>query len=84
MAIDLRQNLKLSQQLLMTPQLQQAIKLLQLTRVELEQFVTSQLAENPTLEETGFEGEDSEHKSEKTAEDVMAADLSGVILDLIK
>lgn len=78
MAIDLRQNLKLSQQLLMTPQLQQAIKLLQLTRVELEQFVTSQLAENPTLEETGFEGEDSEHKSEKTAEDVMAADLSGV------
>lgn len=78
MAIDLRQNLKLSQQLLMTPQLQQAIKLLQLTRVELEQFVTSQLAENPTLEETGFEGEESDHKSEKTAEDVMAADLSGV------
>ena len=54
MAIDLRQNLKLSQQLLMTPQLQQAIKLLQLTRVELEQFVTSQLAENPTLKKLGL------------------------------
>ena len=47
MALDLRQNLKLSQQLLMTPQLQQAIKLLQLSRAELEQYVVSELAENP-------------------------------------
>ena len=50
MALDLRQNLKLSQQLLMTPQLQQAIKLLQLSRAELEQYVVSELAENPVLE----------------------------------
>ena len=77
MAIDIRQSLKLSQQLMMTPQLQQAIKLLQLTRVELEQFVTSQLAENPTLEE-GTDGEDFDAKKEKTAEDVMAADLSEI------
>lgn len=52
MALDLRQNLKLTQQLLMTPQLQQAIKLLQLSRLELEQFVMQQLAENPILEES--------------------------------
>jgi RNA polymerase sigma-54 factor len=52
--------------------------LLQLTRVELEQFVTSQLAENPTLEEGGYETDESDQKSEKTAEDVMAADLSEV------
>ncbi len=51
MAIDLRQNLKLTQQLLMTPQLQQAIKLLQLSRVELEDYIAQQLAENPFLEE---------------------------------
>ena len=51
MALDLRQGLKLTQGLLMTPQLQQAIKLLQLSRLELEQFVAAQLAENPVLEE---------------------------------
>lgn len=51
MAFELKQSLKLTQQLLMTPQLQQAIKLLQLSRMELEQFVSQQLAENPCLEE---------------------------------
>ena len=51
MALDLKQSLKLGQQLLMTPQLQQAIKMLQLSRIELEQFVNAQLAENPVLEE---------------------------------
>lgn len=51
MALNLKQSLKLSQQLLMTPQLQQAIKLLQLSRMELQEFVAEQLAENPVLEE---------------------------------
>ncbi len=51
MAFDLKQSLKLSQQLLMTPQLQQAIKLLQLSRLELEEFVTQQMTDNPVLEE---------------------------------
>ncbi len=51
MAFELKQSLRLTQQLLMTPQLQQAIKLLQLSRLELEQFVQTQLAENPCLEE---------------------------------
>ena len=49
--MELKQYLKLSQQLVMTPQLQQAIKLLQLSRVELESHVQDQLLENPTLEE---------------------------------
>jgi len=35
MALEIKQQLKLSQQLIMTPQLQQAIKLLQLSRLEL-------------------------------------------------
>lgn len=35
----------------MTPQLQQAIKLLQLSRVELEELISKELQENPVLEE---------------------------------
>ena len=49
--MELKQYLKLSQQLVMTPQLQQAIKLLQLSRVVLEQHVQEQMLENPVLEE---------------------------------
>ena len=52
MALDLRLQVKLSQQLVMTPQLQQAIKLLQLSRMELLDVVTEELAENPMLEES--------------------------------
>jgi RNA polymerase sigma-54 factor len=51
MALELRQSLKLSQQLVMTPQLQQAIKLLQLSRLELQQAVREELEVNPALEE---------------------------------
>lgn len=46
-----RLDLKLSQKLIMTPQLQQAIKLLQLSRLELTQAVSQELLENPLLEE---------------------------------
>ncbi|MCE2390459.1 MAG: RNA polymerase factor sigma-54 [Proteobacteria bacterium] len=51
MALDLRQTVKLSQQLVMTPQLQQAIKLLQLSRLELAHTLAQELTENPVLEE---------------------------------
>lgn len=51
MALELKQGLRLSQQLVMTPQLQQAIKLLQLNRIELQEVVTQELMENPILEE---------------------------------
>lgn len=50
-AMELRQQLKLSQQLVMTPQLQQAIKLLQLSRMELVDVVRQEMEENPMLEE---------------------------------
>jgi len=52
MAIELRQQLKLAQQLVMTPQLQMAIKLLQLSRLELLDTVRQELEENPALEES--------------------------------
>ena len=47
----LRLDLRLSQKLIMTPQLQQAIKLLQLSRLELQQTLTQHLMENPLLDE---------------------------------
>ncbi|MEM6781233.1 MAG: RNA polymerase factor sigma-54 [Pseudomonadota bacterium] len=48
--ISQRLDLRQSQNLVMTPQLQQAIKLLQLNNQELTEFVESELAENPLLE----------------------------------
>ncbi len=51
MAFELRQNLKLTQQLIMTPQLQQAIKLLQMSRLDLVDMVNQEMEENPLLEE---------------------------------
>ena len=51
MAFELKQNLKLTQQLIMTPQLQQAIKLLQLSRLDLMDAVNQEIEENPLLEE---------------------------------
>ncbi len=56
MAIELKLQLKMSQQLVMTPQLQQAIKLLQLNRLELVNLVQQEITENPVLEEV--EGEE--------------------------
>jgi RNA polymerase sigma-54 factor len=60
MAIELRQHLKLAQQLIMTPQLQQAIKLLQLSRLELLETISQELQSNPLLEE----GQEAEAESD--------------------
>ena len=51
MALEQKLALKLAQKLVMTPSLQQAIKLLQMTRIELETAVTAELEQNPLLEE---------------------------------
>src|SRR5215216_2405150 len=51
MAMEMRQELKLTQQLVMTPQLQQAIKLLQLSRMELVDLVHEEMLENPILDD---------------------------------
>jgi RNA polymerase sigma-54 factor len=63
MAQGLKMSMKLSQQLRMTPQLQQAIKLLQLSRVELEDAVRAELNENPVLEEFHETTEDDAAKA---------------------
>ncbi len=51
MALELRQQLKLAQRLVMTPQLRQAIKLLQLNHLELSGALQAELEKNPALEE---------------------------------
>ncbi|MEM7056301.1 MAG: RNA polymerase factor sigma-54 [Pseudomonadota bacterium] len=50
MSIGLRLDLRQSQQLVMTPQLQQAIKLLAMSNMELADFVQSEVEKNPLLE----------------------------------
>ncbi|HJX32326.1 MAG TPA: RNA polymerase factor sigma-54 [Thermodesulfobacteriota bacterium] len=60
MALEIKQTLKLTQQLVMTPQLQQAIKLLQLSRIELLDLIRQEMKENPILEEA------QENTAEKT------------------
>jgi RNA polymerase sigma-54 factor len=67
MALELRQSLKLSQQLVMTPQLQQAIKLLQLSRLELQQAIREELETNPVLEEAQESTAEGEEASEEQA-----------------
>lgn len=52
MALEIKQSLRLTQQLIMTPQLQQAIKLLQLSRLELLTAINQELETNPVLEES--------------------------------
>src|ERR1700678_807204 len=47
--MEIKQQLKLSQQLVMTPQLQQAIRLLQLSRLELIDEIRKELDANPVL-----------------------------------
>ncbi|MBI5102102.1 MAG: RNA polymerase factor sigma-54 [Nitrospirae bacterium] len=52
MALESRLELRLSQKLILTPQLQMAIKLLQMPQLELQQAITQELVENPFLEES--------------------------------
>ncbi|MEE2786777.1 MAG: RNA polymerase factor sigma-54 [Myxococcota bacterium] len=67
MGLDLRLEIKMSQQLVMTPQLQQAIKMLQLSRMDLIDAVREELMENPMLEENS-EIESSAARIETAAE----------------
>jgi RNA polymerase sigma-54 factor len=57
MSLAPRLDLRQSQSLVMTPQLQQAIKLLALSNLELEGFLASEIEKNPLLDGGGEEGE---------------------------
>lgn len=69
MALQLKQSLSLTQQLIMTPQLQQAIKLLQLSRLELLETINQEMETNPVLDEQSSDEVDEEKLEEKPSED---------------
>jgi RNA polymerase sigma-54 factor len=70
MAFELRQELRLSQQLVMTPQLQLSIKLLQLCRLELVDAIQQEMEENPLLEETQESDREVSEESLENADDI--------------
>ena len=51
-------NIRQSQQLVLTPQLRQAIQLLQLSNLELDSFIAEELSKNPLLEARSDEGDE--------------------------
>jgi RNA polymerase sigma-54 factor len=77
MALEQKLSLKLSQRLVMTPSLQQAIKLLQMTRIELEGVVAQELEANPVLEEVE-EAEEEEEAGALAASEPAATDTPAV------
>ena len=72
MALEQKLSLKLAQKLVMTPSLQQAIKLLQMTRMELETLLTQELVENPVLEESAEAPEEEPAREEEPAPEAPA------------
>jgi RNA polymerase sigma-54 factor len=78
MAMEMRQELKLSQQLVMTPQLQQAIRLLQLSRMELADLVHEEMLENPILDdEIDLDNERSRERDEMGGDEQHLHQLEG-------
>src|SRR3954463_8208979 len=65
-----------SQQLVLTPQLTQAIKLLQLSNLELDAFIAEELSKNPLLESRSDESE-AGADVEQPAGDFMAEEDAG-------
>jgi RNA polymerase sigma-54 factor len=70
-------DLKLGQHLTITPQLQQAIRLLQLSSIELQQEIQEALESNPLLEENEREDETPEAKNETELSASDSADANG-------
>jgi len=78
-------HMKMGQQLAMTPQLQQAIKLLQLSTLELQTEIQDALENNPMLEVQEEEGSDSrseeERNEEKKEEEKSAPDMDATAME---
>jgi RNA polymerase sigma-54 factor len=74
-AIAPRLELRQGQALVMTPQLQQAIKLLQLSNLELAEFVEAELERNPLLERAEPERREADETPPEGAAEIADADL---------
>lgn len=80
MAIKMHQGLKQTQSLMITPQLQQAIKLLTLTHLEMTTLISQEMVENPMLEEIDGEidsGPVEESREEIDSHEATADNFSG-------
>lgn len=75
MSINQRLDLKQGQTLTMTPQLQQAIKLLQMSNLELAEYLEAEIEKNPLLEKD--DGAPSERSAEGQEGDASASDEGG-------
>ena len=75
MALEQKLNLRLSQRLVMTPSLQQAIKMLQMTRLELQETITQEIVENPVLEDV-LESDKPETPEEGSEEEAAASEVT--------
>ena len=69
MALEQKLSVRMSQRLVMTPSLQQAIKLLQMSKLELLEELQLELTENPVLEESQLEVESTPERNEAEEED---------------
>src|SRR6476661_8946142 len=81
MSIGPRLDLRQSQSLVMTPQLQQAIRLLALSNLEIESFIAEELERNPLLDSGAAEpepaGESEPESAFEAAEALPEADAGG-------
>ena len=85
MALTPRLDLRQSQSLVMTPQLQQAIKLLQFSSLDLLDYVEHELEENPLLERDEDENRENDPLYDKTklSEEIAENGAEDVGLDVI-
>jgi RNA polymerase sigma-54 factor len=74
MALSAKLQLRQSQSLVMTPQLMQSIKLLQLTHVELERFVDEEIERNPLLERVDPQEDAATDQVHKSREEEIRTD----------
>ncbi len=75
MALGHRLELRQGQGLVITPQLQQAIKLLQLSNIELDAFVEAELERNPLLQRDEGESEPATEMEREPAASDLGVDI---------
>jgi RNA polymerase sigma-54 factor len=80
MSLSLRLDLRQSQSLVMTPQLQQAIKLLQLPNLELAAYVAQELEQNPLLEPAEAADDLAAGSEDDAEQDSRSAELTGSLV----
>lgn len=77
MGLKMNQAQKLSQTQVMTPQMQQAIKMLTLTHLEMTDMIAQEMVENPLLEDGEDQGEDNQLSSNSDSENQENQEVTG-------